>query len=86
MTSSGVSPEAKLSRMTDTIMRVPLMHALPWQTAGSTVMCCFQFIMAPFASVTEGESHRYGNLTSESYTNSPLVNLKIPGATESISP
>jgi len=24
--------------------RVPRMHALPWQTAGLTLMCSFQFI------------------------------------------
>jgi hypothetical protein len=28
----------KLSSTTDIIMRVPLMHAFPWQTAGSTTI------------------------------------------------
>jgi addiction module HigA family antidote len=32
----GVRPAARLSRTTDTITRVPRMHALPWQTSGST--------------------------------------------------
>ena len=44
MTSSHDSPAARLSRTTDTITLVPLMHALPWQTAGSTVTRSCQFI------------------------------------------
>src|SRR5262249_5650766 len=33
----------RLSRMTESMIRVPRMHALPWQTAGLTLIRSFQF-------------------------------------------
>src|ERR1700729_90438 len=38
MISSGDWPAARLSSTTDAIMRVPLMQALPWHTAGSVLI------------------------------------------------
>ena len=43
---SGVSPAPRLSNTTDTITRVPLMQAWPWQTAGSTVILSRQSIIS----------------------------------------
>lgn len=42
---SGVSPAPRLSNTTDTITRVPLMQAWPWQTAGSIVILSRQSIV-----------------------------------------
>jgi len=38
MISSAVKPAAKLSKITDTMIRVPLMQGLPWQILGSEEM------------------------------------------------
>src|SRR5579885_2644417 len=45
--ASTGSPAARLSRITDTMMRVPLTQTLPWQMFGSTLMRSFQFIVVP---------------------------------------
>jgi len=42
---SGVSPAPRLSNTTDTITRVPLKQAWPWQTAASTVILSRQSMM-----------------------------------------
>lgn len=46
MISSEASPAAKLSKITATITRVPRIHALPWQTFGSTEIRSIQFTLA----------------------------------------
>src|SRR3972149_777651 len=43
MASAG-SPAARLSRITDTMIRVPLMDGLPWHTFESTLIRSRQFI------------------------------------------
>ena len=42
--SFSLTSSAKLSRIADTIIRVPLMHAFPWHTSGSATIFSFQFI------------------------------------------
>ena len=44
MISSGVRPAARLSRITETITRVPRMQGRPWQIFGSVEMCSCPFI------------------------------------------
>src|SRR3990172_3660261 len=44
MISSTDSPSARLASTTATGIRVPRMQALPWSTAGLTVMCSCQSI------------------------------------------
>src|SRR5688572_15069980 len=46
--ASADSPAARLSRITETIIRVPLIHALPWHTFGSTLICSRHFIALAF--------------------------------------
>lgn len=41
---SGVSPSARLSKITDTMMRVPLIQGLPLQTPGFALTRSCQFI------------------------------------------
>ena len=43
--SAGETPAATLSTITDTITRVPRMHALPWHIAGFTLMRSRQLSM-----------------------------------------
>ena len=42
---SGESPSARLSRTTETMMRVPLIHGLPWQMARFASIRSFQFLI-----------------------------------------
>ena len=42
---AGATPAAKLSSTTDTMIRVPRMHACPWHTCGFTVICFRQSTM-----------------------------------------
>jgi hypothetical protein len=46
--SSGVRLTARLSRITDTMIRVPRMHALPWHTARSAIIVSCMFTTVQF--------------------------------------
>src|SRR5437868_920979 len=83
---SGVSPSARLSSTTDTMMRVPRTLALPWQMSGSTVMCsCQEFItFSPLrTSLTPGTAFDKRNLSGRQLVKlvNQLVNLTVEGGT-----
>src|SRR5436305_2874237 len=68
------TPVAMLSRMTETMIRIPRMHALPWQTAGLMLMRSFQLLIDSMGSRFRQRRHCGPSLIS--WLENPKIEVK----------